>query len=118
MASVTAIASCPASTAFGGSKLSRYSPSAAPRMAAALSQQPRGGVAVRAQAAETEAAEKKSSGRRDVVFGAAAAAVFWSAVSATGEANASEEPKKGSPEAKKRYAPVCVTMPTAGICRN
>ncbi|XP_031493748.1 photosystem II 5 kDa protein, chloroplastic-like [Nymphaea colorata] len=117
MASLTVTASCPASSAFGGSKLSR-SPAAAPRMAVELSRQPRGGAVVRAQAAETEVVEKKSSGRRDIVFGAAAAAVFWSVASATGEANAADEPKKGSPEAKKLYAPVCVTMPTARICRN
>ncbi|GLT54747.1 hypothetical protein SLA2020_279200 [Shorea laevis] len=29
-----------------------------------------------------------------------------------------EGPKPGSPEARKIYAPVCVTMPTAKICRK
>jgi hypothetical protein len=28
------------------------------------------------------------------------------------------DPKKGSPEAKKKYAPICVTMPTAKVCHN
>lgn len=117
MASVTVTASCPTST-FGGVKLSK-SAAAAERVGVSLRQKPMSGAVIRAQAGEAEAAQKKSRSRRDVVFGVAAAAMFWSAVSATGEANAADgEPKKGSPEAKKRYAPVCVTMPTARICRN
>ncbi|AES69508.1 photosystem II 5 kDa protein, chloroplastic [Medicago truncatula] len=55
-----------------------------------------------------------SNGRRDLMFAAAAAAVSTFA----GVAMADEEPKRGTPEAKKKYAPVCVTMPTARICRN
>ncbi|XP_031479016.1 photosystem II 5 kDa protein, chloroplastic-like [Nymphaea colorata] len=118
MASVTATASCPAST-LGGVKLSK-SPAAAERVGVALKQLPKVGAVIRAQAGDAEAAEKRSSNsRRDIMFGVAAAAMFWSAVSATGEANAADgEPKKGSPEAKKLYAPICVTMPTARICRN
>ena len=55
-----------------------------------------------------------SNGRRDLMFAAAAAAVCTFA----GVAMADDEPKRGTPEAKKKYAPVCVTMPTARICRN
>ncbi|XP_027343055.1 photosystem II 5 kDa protein, chloroplastic-like [Abrus precatorius] len=54
-----------------------------------------------------------SNGRRSVMFAAAAAAVC----SVAGMAMA-DEPKPGTPEAKKKYAPVCVTMPTARICRK
>lgn len=56
-----------------------------------------------------------SNGRRELMFAAAAAAVC----SVAGVAMADEdEPKRGTPEAKKKYAPVCVTNPTARICRN
>ncbi|KAB1227635.1 Photosystem II 5 kDa protein, chloroplastic [Morella rubra] len=58
--------------------------------------------------------EESSSGRRDLFFAAAAAAAF----SVAKVAMADGEPKRGSPEAKKKYAPICVTMPTARICRN
>lgn len=54
-----------------------------------------------------------SNGRRDLMFAAATAALC----SVAGMAMA-DEPKNGTPEAKKKYAPVCVTMPTAKICRN
>ncbi|EEF44624.1 photosystem II 5 kDa protein, chloroplastic [Ricinus communis] len=58
--------------------------------------------------------EKESSnGRRDLMFAAVAAA----ACSVAGVA-AAEEPKAGTPEAKKFYSPVCVTMPTARICHK
>lgn len=57
--------------------------------------------------------ESISNGRRDLVFAAAAAAVC----SVAGMAVA-DEPKPGTPEARKAYAPVCVTMPTAKICRR
>jgi len=52
--------------------------------------------------------------RRDLVFTAAAAAVC----SLAKVAMADDEPKRGTEAAKKKYAPVCVTMPTAKICRN
>ncbi|XP_045820618.1 photosystem II 5 kDa protein, chloroplastic-like [Trifolium pratense] len=55
-----------------------------------------------------------NNGRRNLMFAAAAAAVC----SVAGVAMADDEPKRGTPEAKKKYAPVCVTMPTARICRN
>ncbi|GFY90470.1 photosystem II 5 kD protein [Actinidia rufa] len=57
--------------------------------------------------------DESSSGRRDLMFAAAAAVVS----SIAGVAVA-DEPKRGSLEAKKIYAPVCVTMPTAKICHK
>lgn len=57
--------------------------------------------------------DNDKEGRRNIMFAAAAAAVC----SVAGMAVA-DEPKRGSPEAKKAYAPVCVTNPTARICRN
>ncbi|KAH7570648.1 hypothetical protein ACOSP7_018964 [Xanthoceras sorbifolium] len=57
--------------------------------------------------------ECNNNGRRDLMFAAAAAAVC----SAAGIAVA-EEPKAGSPDARKFYAPVCVTMPTAKVCHK
>ena len=62
---------------------------------------------------KSENKEEGGSGRRDLVFAAAAAAVCSIAkVAAAGE------PKRGTAEAKKEYAPVCVTMPTARICHK
>lgn len=55
-----------------------------------------------------------SNGRRDLVFAAAAVA----ACSVAKIAMAEDEPKPGTPEAKKKYGPICVTMPTARICRK
>ncbi|RLN08308.1 uncharacterized protein C2845_PM11G09310 [Panicum miliaceum] len=63
-----------------------------------------------AAAAEGAPAE----GRRAVMLAAAAAAV--AAIGGAGAAMA--DPKKGTPEAKKKYAPICVTMPTAKVCHN
>lgn len=48
------------------------------------------------------------------MFAAAAAAVC----SVAGVAMADDEPKNGTPEAKKKYAQICVTMPTARVCRK
>lgn len=56
------------------------------------------------------------NGRRGLMFAAAAASVC--SVAGIGIAMAAEEPKAGTPEAKKFYAPVCVTMPTAKVCRK
>ncbi|KAH7859367.1 hypothetical protein Vadar_000125 [Vaccinium darrowii] len=53
------------------------------------------------------------SGRRDMVF-AAAAVALWSVAKVA----VADEPKPGTPEAKKKYAAVCVTMPTARVCRK
>lgn len=60
------------------------------------------------------AKEEGRNGRRSLVClaGAAAAAAI-----ACGMAFA-EEPKPGTPEAKKIYSAVCVTNPTARICRK
>jgi hypothetical protein len=58
--------------------------------------------------------EESSSGRRDLMFAAAASAAY----SIARVAIADEEPERGTPEAKKKYAPICVTMPTARICRK
>lgn len=60
-----------------------------------------------------EANKESSNGRRELMFAAAAAVIC----SVSGIAMA-EEPKAGTAEAKKFYAPVCVTMPTARICRK
>lgn len=60
--------------------------------------------------------DNENSGRRAVMF-AAAAAVAACAVG-QGMVSTAEEPKPGTPEAKKKYAPVCVTMPTAKICHK
>ncbi|KNA18995.1 hypothetical protein SOVF_065540 [Spinacia oleracea] len=59
----------------------------------------------------TTTKEETSSKRRDLVFAVAAAAACSVARIAM-----AEEPKRGTPEAKKKYAPVCVTMPSARIC--
>lgn len=58
--------------------------------------------------------EENGNGRREMMFAFAAAA----ACSVANIALADEEPKRGSAEAKKKYAQICVTMPTARICRN
>ncbi|VVB00581.1 unnamed protein product [Arabis nemorensis] len=63
---------------------------------------------------ENKKQEQSMKMRRDLVFTAAATAVC----SLAKVAMADEEPKRGTEAAKKKYAPVCVTMPTARICRN
>ncbi|CAJ1934259.1 unnamed protein product [Sphenostylis stenocarpa] len=60
-----------------------------------------------------ESDKEGNNGRRNMMFAAAAAAVC----SVAGMAMA-DEPKRGTPEAKKIYSPVCVTMPTARICHK
>ncbi|KAJ8485758.1 hypothetical protein OPV22_018243 [Ensete ventricosum] len=57
----------------------------------------------------------ENNGRRAVMFAAAAAAVCGIG---QGIATAGEEPKPGTFEAKKKYAPICVTMPTARVCHQ
>lgn len=57
---------------------------------------------------------KKSNGRRELAFALMAIATSSFASVAKGD----EEPKAGTPEAKKKYAPICVTMPTARICHK
>ncbi|XXG56510.1 hypothetical protein AAC387_Pa03g3897 [Persea americana] len=74
--------------------------------------------AMKAEGDFTENTNKvNNNGRRYVMFAAAAAAICCIA-SGPGNAIATEDPKPGTPEAKKIYAPVCVTMPTARICRK
>lgn len=58
--------------------------------------------------------EEGSSGRRDLVF----AGVAVAACTLAKMAMAQDEPKNGTPEAKKKYNAVCVTMPTARVCRK
>ncbi|XWS45733.1 hypothetical protein CRYUN_Cryun14cG0004900 [Craigia yunnanensis] len=60
-----------------------------------------------------ETKKECNNGRRELMFAAAAAAVC----SVAGVA-AAEAPKPATAEAKKFYAPVCVTMPTAKICHK
>ncbi|KAK4374460.1 hypothetical protein RND71_005137 [Anisodus tanguticus] len=55
-----------------------------------------------------------NGGRRELFFAMAAAA----ACSVARAAMAEDEPKRGSPEAKKKYYQVCVSNPTARICRD
>ncbi|KAF0928972.1 hypothetical protein E2562_011063 [Oryza meyeriana var. granulata] len=57
-----------------------------------------------------------AEGRRAVMF--AAAAVALSAIGGGGAAVAGSDVKRGTPEAKKKYASICVTMPTAKVCHN
>lgn len=58
--------------------------------------------------------QESSTKRRDLVFAAAAAA----ACSLAKAAMADEQPKRGTPEARKKYAPICVSLPTASICHK
>ncbi|KAK9683006.1 hypothetical protein RND81_10G112100 [Saponaria officinalis] len=62
---------------------------------------------------ENKGDAESSNGRREVVFGTITAALC----SVAGLALA-DGPKRGSPEAKKAYGPVCVANPTARICNN
>ncbi|CAL0329429.1 unnamed protein product [Lupinus luteus] len=74
------------------------------------------GLVVVANAGRTEKVNDNSSnknGRRNMMFAAAAAAVC-----SVGGVAVADEPKAGSAEAKKVYAPICVTMPTARVCRK
>ncbi|KAI3966023.1 hypothetical protein MKX01_010980 [Papaver californicum] len=57
--------------------------------------------------------KESKNARREIMFAAAAAAVC-----SLGGVALADGPKNGSAEAKKAYAPVCVTMPTARICRG
>ncbi|KAH7665535.1 Antimicrobial/protein inhibitor gamma-crystallin-like protein [Dioscorea alata] len=59
--------------------------------------------------------DHNNNGRRAVMFAAAAAAIC---AAGSRPAAMADEPKPGTPEAKKIYAPICVTMPTAKICHK
>ncbi|XP_073149316.1 photosystem II 5 kDa protein, chloroplastic-like [Henckelia pumila] len=81
-----------------------------------LTTTPRHGVvAVRASLESEKMAmkEERSSSRRDMML----AVVAVAACSAAKVAMA-DEPKPGTSAAKKKYVPICVTMPTARICRK
>ncbi|XP_073138322.1 photosystem II 5 kDa protein, chloroplastic-like [Henckelia pumila] len=102
MASMTMTASF-----LGGSAAAKQLP-ATPRRVA---------FAVRASG-ETEKApsnekEESNSTRRDLMFAVATAAAFSVARVAL-----ADEPRRGTLDARKKYAPVCVTMPTAKICHK
>ena len=99
MASVTMSA-----TFLSGAALTRRPSLAAPRRSLVIS--------AKAGGAETEEKREGDNGRREMVFAAAAAAVCSLA------SVAMAEPSRGTKEAKKQYAPVCVTMPTARICHK
>ncbi|XP_074308426.1 photosystem II 5 kDa protein, chloroplastic-like [Silene latifolia] len=60
---------------------------------------------------EKKGEAENNNGRREVVFAAITATIC----SVAGLALA-DEPKRGTPEAKKAYGPVCVANPTARIC--
>ncbi|KAI4383693.1 hypothetical protein MLD38_009499 [Melastoma candidum] len=64
---------------------------------------------------EFKVREEETGTRRDLVFAAAASTAAAMVAKA---AMADDEPKPGTPEAKKKYAPICVTMPTAKICHK
>ncbi|KAI4385381.1 hypothetical protein MLD38_003415 [Melastoma candidum] len=64
---------------------------------------------------EFKVREEETGTRRDLVFAAVASAAMALIAKA---ALADDEPKPGTPDAKKKYAPVCVTMPTAKICHK
>ncbi|KAK1408424.1 hypothetical protein QVD17_40187 [Tagetes erecta] len=82
------------------------------------------GLVVMANASKVTGVEKvvvdekkvgsSNNGRRDMMFAVAAAAAISMAKVALAD---DEEPKRGTEAAKKKYAPVCNTMPTARICR-
>ncbi|KAH0780700.1 hypothetical protein KY290_000298 [Solanum tuberosum] len=63
----------------------------------------------------TKKEEKKSNGsRREWAF----AIMAIVATSSFASVVIAEEPKAGTLKAKKKYAPICVTMPTARICHK
>lgn len=78
----------------------------------------RGMVVVRASresekiAVANSKVEESNNTRRDLMM-----AVVAAAACSVANAAMADEPKRGTAEAKKKYAPVCVTNPTARICR-
>ncbi|KAL4200852.1 hypothetical protein AMTRI_Chr02g213190 [Amborella trichopoda] len=71
------------------------------------------------KASMAEESESNTSQRRSVMLALAAAAMCSAMAPLQQVALAAEgDFKRGTPEAKKYYAPVCVTMPTARICRK
>ncbi|GBG74464.1 hypothetical protein CBR_g18875 [Chara braunii] len=74
-------------------------------------------VSVRCKAEEGSSSSSSEAMTRRGLVGAATLATLLSMTS-TQRANAEDEPKKGSAEAKKKYRSICVTMPTASVCHN
>ncbi|XP_073024382.1 photosystem II 5 kDa protein, chloroplastic-like [Primulina eburnea] len=77
---------------------------------------PRRGTFMVRASKETETTnekEERNSTRRDLMF-----AVATAAACSVARVAMAEEPKRGTLEARKKYAPVCVTMPTAKICHK
>lgn len=108
MASVTMTSSF-----LGGACLADRSPAAAARRSLVVVNSARTGAEGEKVKLNYDAKKEGNNGRRELVFAAAAAAVS----SVAGIAMA-DGPKPGTPEAKKAYAPICVTMPTAKICHK
>ncbi|WJX49649.1 hypothetical protein P8452_36055 [Trifolium repens] len=96
----------------GSSAIANRSPVAATQRKLVVANASRGVEVGKMKVSYDDNEKEETNGRRNIMFAAVAAAVC----SAAGIALA-DEPKRGSPEAKKAYAPVCVTMPTARICR-
>lgn len=101
------------SSLFGGTTLANRSPVAATSRRLVITNAARGAEGGKVMVVNCDTKKESNNGRRDLVFAAAAAAVC----SVAGIAVA-VEPKRGTSEARKTYAPVCVTMPTARICRK
>ncbi|KAM7274352.1 hypothetical protein ACFE04_029016 [Oxalis oulophora] len=89
----------------------------ASNIATTATKQPRRGLIVaKASREEVNKATSnvdESSGRRELMFASVAAAACSMAKVAF-----ADEPKAGTPDAKKKYGPICVTMPTARICHK
>ncbi|XP_028758765.1 photosystem II 5 kDa protein, chloroplastic [Neltuma alba] len=107
MASMTMAAS------FMGGAMTKNPLSSTPRRSLIVAKATEG-ERVNVEAMKSRKEEGGNSGRRDLVFAGAAVA----ACSIAKIAFAEEEPQRGTPEAKKKYNAICVTMPTARVCRK
>ncbi|XP_022770092.1 photosystem II 5 kDa protein, chloroplastic-like [Durio zibethinus] len=107
MASITTTASLLSST----TSLTKVSPTIAHRRLVVANVAK--GAQVESVKLSGDSKRECNNGRRELMSAVAAAAV-WSVAGVA----AAGEPKPGTPEAKKVYAPVCVTMPTAKICHK
>lgn len=102
-----------AASFLGGGAMTKNPSSSSPRRSLIVAKASEG-ERVNVEAMNSRKEEGGNSGRRDLVFAGAAVA----ACSLAKIAFAQEEPKRGTPEAKKKYNVVCVTMPTARVCRK
>ncbi|XP_010544181.1 PREDICTED: photosystem II 5 kDa protein, chloroplastic-like [Tarenaya hassleriana] len=114
MASMTMTASCLPSSA-----VRPPSNAASVRRSLAVVRASTGGesstAGIRAKESTVKQEQTRSiSMRRDLMFAAAVTAAATLAKAAMAE----DEPKRGTEGAKKKYAPICVTMPTAKICHK